>query len=77
MVNLKQAQRMNKVNMILNALQRKADDEEDAGLPVDALISEVCLKFGAGKRYIKEVIQDLVNTKKIQIIEKKAYFISI
>lgn len=31
----------------------------------DILISEACLQFGAGKRYIKELLTDLVNTKQI------------
>lgn len=31
----------------------------------DLLVSEACLEFGAGKRYIKELLTDLANTKQI------------
>jgi len=70
---------MRKANSILNAIRRfeeEADkNETERGISVDFLISSVCLRYGSGKRYVKEIIQDLVNTKKIQIIEKKAYLL--
>ena len=39
----------------------------------DVLISEACLEFGAGNRYIKELLKDLHNTKRIVIEYKEVW----
>lgn len=41
-----------------NSLKDKSTNEE-------ILISQICISLGAGRRYIKEIIQDLINTEKI------------
>lgn len=58
--------RIHRVNYILNLIE--ALEQNGKIWEEKILISDVCLKFGAGKRYIKEILQDLVNTKKIVIL---------
>ena len=70
------SQRMTKANMILETCKKAFDSKmEDTGININFIISSVCLEFGAGRRYVKEVIDDLVNVKKLQIVEKKLYYI--
>ena len=47
--------------------------EEGVEIELNNLISTVCLEFGAGNRYIKEIITDLHNTKKLLIKDGKIY----
>ena len=61
--------------MIMNTLKAKSEDDDDRGIEVDVLVSLVCLEFGSGRRYVKEVIKDLEITKQIQIVDKKAYYL--
>lgn len=56
----KRIARANKIMLLIesNAYYNKSTNEEK-------LISEICLNLGAGRRYIKEIILDLINTGKI------------
>ncbi len=69
--------RQSKADMIIATCHKAFLDElrEDKGLDLDWLISSVCIQFGAGKRYVKEIIKDLENIKKIKIMDGKVYYV--
>ena len=76
MVNAHSIQRMHKANMIIATCKKKyMNNDDDKGVPVDVLVSMTCLEFGAGQRYVREIIKNLEAVKKILIKEKKAYYI--
>lgn len=52
-----------------------AIEGEETGIDEKKLISLVCLEFGAGSRYVKEVIKDLQNAGYLTIQNKKIYYI--
>ena len=61
--------------MIVSTCKKLFDTgEEDTGILEEVLISIICLHFGAGKRYVKEIIQDLINAEKIQKVGTKLYY---
>ena len=67
--------RMRKADMIVSTCKKLFDTgEEDTGILEEVLISIICLHFGAGKRYVKEIIQDLINAEKIQKVGTKLYY---
>ena len=66
--------RILKADMILATLE-KQKIEEEKGINENILTSFVCLKFGSGKRYIKEIIDDLVNCRRITRFEGKLYIV--
>jgi hypothetical protein len=47
----------------------------DVEIPYEWLVSEMCLKFGAGRRYIKEVVRDLEITRRIKVIDKLIFYV--
>lgn len=70
------SKRIDKANMILATCKKAFDSNmEDTGLNLEVMISEVCLVFGAGHRYVMEIIKDLVNLQKLQLVDKKLYYI--
>lgn len=67
--------RIKKAQMILDICKAKLqNDTEDAGVPLNLLVSSVSLDTGSANRYVKEIIKDLDTVGKIKIIDKKAYF---
>lgn len=68
MVNAKQALRIEKANRILATVKSNSDKAQEVNEKI--LISNVCLEFGAGRRYIKEIIEDLIITGRITRTEK-------
>ena len=58
-----QSRRIHRVNYVLSMLQ--AAYEKGKVWNEEVLISEVCMKFGAGRRSILEYLRDLENTKRI------------
>jgi hypothetical protein len=67
--------RKKKVFMILNTLEKQSKNPEESGIDKETLIAAVCLDFGAGERYVKEIIKHLKLTGQIQEVNKKLYFI--
>ena len=64
MVNAKMSLRIHKANMIYATILKAS--KQSVEVDEKKLISTVCLEFGAGKRYIKEIIDDLLNVGKIK-----------
>ena len=58
------SKRIEKANRILTSI--KAASEKKILIDEKKLISMVCLEFGAGRRYITEIIEDLINTERIE-----------
>jgi len=71
-----ESKRMHRVSWLLGRVQSAAMNGYIWG--EEKLISEACIEFGAGRRYIKEILKDLVNTKRIviefgEVFSKQAY----
>ena len=64
MVNAKQMMRIVKADRIMASVKKA----KEKGVLIDEkkLVSMMCLEFGSGKRYIKEIMDDLVNVGKIK-----------
>jgi len=60
--------------MIL-ATCKQAYDKGIDGIDYSRLISMASLEFGAGNRYIREIIDDLINTNKLVLKDKKLYYV--
>lgn len=50
---------------------------DDKNLSEEKLIALASLHFGAGRRYIKEIVYDLILTEKLILIEENIYIKSI
>ena len=77
-MNAKENKRKLKANMILNTCKKKyqeAEGDEDKGVDKKLMVSSVCLEWGAGQRYVKEIISDLINLKKLIETENKLYWV--
>ena len=68
MVNAKQGLRQKKASMILATIKKATDELKE--IDEKFLISQVCLEFGAGRRYVKEIIEDLINVGKVLRTDK-------
>ena len=58
-----QSKRIHRVNYILSMIQ--AANARGQVWNEEVLISEICMKLGAARRYVKEILKDLENTKRI------------
>lgn len=75
MVNAQAYTRITKANMIVATCKKLFDTgEEDTGILENVLVGIICLHFGAGRRYVKEIIEDLVYAEKLQKVGKKLYY---
>ena len=68
-----QQDRVLKTEWIINLLNHTM--KQGRQIRLDALISAACLRFGAGNRYIKEIIKDLENTSQLIIKDGMAWTI--
>ena len=76
MVNAHVMKRAQKADMILATCKKKyLDDSEENGVNIKMLISAACLEFGAGHRYMREILADLINTKKLILNNGEAFYI--
>ena len=60
---LHQTKKIHKINYILDMI--KTAHENNQVWNEEKLISEVCITFGAARRYVIEILHDLANTKRI------------
>lgn len=75
MANAKQKERISRAEMIMNTCRNKFNvDPEDAGIPLKVLVSTISLKLGAANRYIKELINDLINVGELILVDGKVYY---
>ena len=75
MVNAKETKRIMKSNMIIDTCKLNSENSDDAGIGIEIMISMVCQKFGSGKRYVKEIVDDLINLKRLTLNDKKLYYV--
>jgi hypothetical protein len=66
-------EKVDKIMEILRAVYFNEDYEEQ-GVKFEVLISKLCLEFGSGRRYMKEIITDLENCKNIVIKDGIVYW---
>ena len=68
--------RTQKANMILQTCKKAFDsDLEDTGVDAEKIVSLVSLEFGAGHRYVMEIVKDLVNAGQLNLVDKKLYYV--
>lgn len=70
-MNEKERKRIMKADRIMATMKKAHEDGNE--IDYNWLISTICLEFGSGHRYIKEIIKDLHNTKKLLIKDGKVY----
>lgn len=65
-----------KQNMILFTLKAIWDDEriEEKGVDEEKIVAQVCLEYGAGTRYVKEIVKNMVLAGLISRNNKKLYY---
>lgn len=75
-MNFKNLQRINKQNRIIETLKSVYYDQNiEDSVDYDKLISLICIEYGAGHRYVKEIIKDLINLNRISLIDGKLYYV--
>ena len=70
-MNLRLTIRNKKIAMITQACIKAGDK----GIDYSVMVSLVSLEFGAGRRYVKELIGDLINVNELKLSEDKLYYI--